>query len=324
MSTRFIGRMVWVASLLASVAMVGMPALAQDAGEKRFRLSAPEPQQAETESAAPSQPAEAGSSGDIPAQGQASPEPTVSRQPSAAAEPPSEPLPSAQPAQGQAAETGAPAAAPDQPLAQESAAAPESEDDLPPPMEADREAGRPSATARGAQSAQGQRLAGKPLEIVPIREGKLSNLSAQDQSAKPAKSGKTAAVAKPASAGSAEQPGKPRTARPFWLDPKRHAADLSFKQGAVAFILDTDIGRRGTYKTFLLDKPTRRVVDIPGRWRYDGPTNHPVRFDGVRSIRVGEHPDFLRIVFDYAKGEARPPVIHTTSDGVAVIYFWGE
>lgn len=158
-------------------------------------------------------------------------------------------------------------------------------------------------------------IAGKPLEIVPIREDKLANAGSQADKPGQVKPGKTAKTARP---------GQDRESRPFWLDSRRPEADLRFKQGAAAFILGADIGRRGAFKTFYLDNPPRRVVDIPGRWRYAGPTDHPLRFNEVGSIRVGEHPDFLRIVFDYARGETRPPLVQTTPDGLSVIYFWGE
>lgn len=319
MIATYIGRIVWVALLLAGVTLGGMYAFAQNGGEQRFKLSGPEAQQPAPDMQTSDQPAAAQQAGEPLASDQAVSEPTARAQPTPSQQVPdqtiSEPVLPMQPNPDQPVGSETSSAVQEQTQPKAPAAVSKPEDDLPPPMAADEAAEHPS---KAALSSQARQLGGKPLEIVPIREGKLSNLSKQGQAAKPGTSKKSG------QSGKAGQSEKTRTARPFWLDPKRHAADLSFKQGAVAFILGADIGRRGTYKTFLLDKPARRVVDIPGRWRYDGPTDHPVRFDGVGLVRVGEHPNYLRIVFDYVQGEARPPLVHTTPDGISVIYFWGE
>ena len=279
-------------------------------GEARFKLSPLEQEQPASGQPAPAQAEPAQPAMDRQAAGQQTPDGQAS-------------APGGQPSAQAASETG-PAAqpAPDQAAADQRTPEPRPDDDLPPPMSAE-DGPRPAPPATGAApqpagpaGRSAPRItAGKPLEIVPIREDDLANAGSQADKPSQAKPGKTAKTARP---------GQEKEPRPFWLDPRRPEADLRFKQGAAAFILGADIGRRGSFKTFYLDNPPRRVVDIPGRWRYAGPTNHPLSFNEVGSIRVGEHPDFLRIVFDYARGETRPPLVQTTPDGLSVIYFWGE
>lgn len=199
------------------------------------------------------------------------------------------------------------------------------EDDLPPPLSLEQGQSGPAPYPQIGRDTQGAQHRGTPLEITPIREEKLPAIGqrAEPVSAEPAPA-KSAKFAKSAKSAKSTGPGQANRAKPFWLDERRPEVELSFKQGAVAFILGADVGRRGTYKSFHLTNPPRRVIDIPGRWRYSGPTRHPIRFSGVSAIRVGEHPEFLRIVFDYVHGESRPPLVQTTPDGVSVIYFWGE
>lgn len=345
-----------LAALLVCALLGAAPALAQEQGrsEARFRVSAPgddrpTPVHPDAQRLEPEQPASGRSSS-----GQAGPaQPEIDQ---------SAPASRAGDPNGQSARE--PLALPD----------PRPADDLPLPMRGiednsqDLEPGDALPGARAGEAgtdgttgasepkrAESGFTGAKPLEIVPIREGKLSEVgsrtapSGSDAESQPVGSvgpaetgaadgeGKTAETttkaskAKPAERSKSAKPGKAgqagnagRAAKPFWLSQARPEVGLSFKQGAVAFILGADMGRRGSHKTFLLDDPPRRVVDIPGRWRYEGPTRHDVRFDGVRAIRVGEHRDFLRVVFDYARAEARPPLVETTPDGLSVIYFWGE
>ena len=62
---------------------------------------------------------------------------------------------------------------------------------------------------------------------------------------------------------------------------------------------------------FSLASPPRWVVDLPGRWRYKGPTGMDVNVAGAKRVRLGVHPDKFRIVIDYEKQKPEEPVVRT-------------
>lgn len=83
-------------------------------------------------------------------------------------------------------------------------------------------------------------------------------------------------------------------------------------------ILSTD-GPIRKYSRFALNPPPKLVLDIPGKWKYPGDTVLPVESDTVSSIRVGEHPDMLRVVIDLKGKKTMVPEIEETQDGLVLI-----
>lgn len=73
------------------------------------------------------------------------------------------------------------------------------------------------------------------------------------------------------------------------------------------------------YSTFtLLDEaPPKLVLDVEGPWRNPGDTVRPLRNDSLQRVRVGEHPDFLRVVMDL--GFKGAPRVDETADGRTVV-----
>jgi hypothetical protein len=66
-------------------------------------------------------------------------------------------------------------------------------------------------------------------------------------------------------------------------------------------ILANGGGRIPDFRTLFLDQsPPKWVVDLPGEWQYNGPLKIEPPAGPVQSIRLGRHPDKLRIVLDLA------------------------
>ncbi len=71
-------------------------------------------------------------------------------------------------------------------------------------------------------------------------------------------------------------------------------------------------GRVGDYSAFTLDKPDRLVVDLWGIKNANKLAKKSIESQGIGEVRVGEHADKLRLVFD-AKGEI--PSFRLDKDG---------
>jgi hypothetical protein len=63
--------------------------------------------------------------------------------------------------------------------------------------------------------------------------------------------------------------------------------------------LDADDRLRGKAPYFL-NSPPRLVLDLPGQWQLKQglPDQYRVDRNGVRSLRLGQHPNFMRVVLD--------------------------
>lgn len=74
------------------------------------------------------------------------------------------------------------------------------------------------------------------------------------------------------------------------------------------------------HRHFFMGDPPRLVIDLPGRW--DTPRFHARRVESrmVERIRIGRHPDKLRLVLDL-RPEVRDPaaVIRESSRGLAIV-----
>jgi hypothetical protein len=64
----------------------------------------------------------------------------------------------------------------------------------------------------------------------------------------------------------------------------------------LTIVTDTPVEK---VESFHAKSPARLVVDIMGGWQAPGPSNRTVDSDLVEKIRVGVHPDKLRLVMDY-------------------------
>ena len=73
------------------------------------------------------------------------------------------------------------------------------------------------------------------------------------------------------------------------------------------------------YETFSLDTPSRLVIDLAGKWKNMGYSELKLNADKVKSIRVGEHLDKLRIVLDLTSQKPIPPIIKESPRGLILI-----
>lgn len=75
----------------------------------------------------------------------------------------------------------------------------------------------------------------------------------------------------------------------------------------------------GNYKHFFIAEPPKLVVDLNGKWTRRMKQLIPVeKSDIVKQIRLGDHPDYLRIVFDFKTGEPLAPTFTETPEGMRV------
>lgn len=78
----------------------------------------------------------------------------------------------------------------------------------------------------------------------------------------------------------------------------------------------------GEVTRLYMDGPPRLVIDLGGRWTYTGPLSLPGKSPLIRMIRVGKHPDRLRLVLDLAPEATtrlrEAPVLDRTQNGVVI------
>ncbi|MGE0082791.1 MAG: outer membrane beta-barrel domain-containing protein [Desulfococcaceae bacterium] len=83
----------------------------------------------------------------------------------------------------------------------------------------------------------------------------------------------------------------------------------------VALISDRTIR---DFKAFQLREPRRLVVDLPGKWTSRGSKVRTIENDCIGAIRIGQHPDKLRVVFDLKNGQAAAVSVTPVQDGLMV------
>jgi len=62
-------------------------------------------------------------------------------------------------------------------------------------------------------------------------------------------------------------------------------------------------------KIFFRSSPSIWVVDLPGRWRNAAPRINTVDQGNIRRVVIGEHPEFLRVVFYYRERDLPRPAV---------------
>lgn len=93
--------------------------------------------------------------------------------------------------------------------------------------------------------------------------------------------------------------------------------DIDDAEGALSVALVAD-GTVRDFKAFPLENPDRLVIDLPGNWTAPGRKTIPVDRKGVARVRLGEHPDRLRIVIDFAEAGTARPAVSPSDDGLRV------
>lgn len=169
--------------------------------------------------------------------------------------------------------------------------------------------------APGAAPAQNKTERQSPIQ-APDKKAAEARPEAKAPSAEtgPAPKAKTPAKAEKAAA-KAEKPVASGTGLVRELD-------MTVKDGVFVLRLVTDrpVGKV-TYLNF--KNPRRLAVDVPGRWHRSGPSVIPSAQGPVKAVRVGEHPDHMRLVLDFrdeqAAGEINPEIA-ATPGGLTVAF----
>ncbi len=97
--------------------------------------------------------------------------------------------------------------------------------------------------------------------------------------------------------------------------------DIAAKADWVKVDLHGD-GTFPDYKSFQLSRPTRLVVDLPAMANASGKKNVDVGSRLLKDIRIGQHPDKVRVVFNFP--EAKLPPYQLTKEGTDLRLVLGE
>jgi type IV pilus assembly protein PilQ len=127
--------------------------------------------------------------------------------------------------------------------------------------------------------------------------------------------------AKPAEKKEAEVMEAAPPAKPLKKARSLRGVDIAAKADWVKVDLRGD-GTFPDYKSFQLSRPTRLVVDLPAMANASGKKNIDVGSRLLKEIRVGQHPDKIRVVFSFP--EAKLPPYQLTKEGADLRLVLGE
>ncbi len=160
-----------------------------------------------------------------------------------------------------------------------------------------------------------------PLESEELPSGPVPGPSPPETEPPPPESA-VADTALPAPSDPADQPATAQPAQSPADQPATVGPDQSLealllhpRDGGLEIRLVTDPPIRD-FSTFVLRQPARLVVDLPGRWGYDTQPRFDVQHPRLARIRIGQHPDHLRLVFDIKNGDRLSPVIEKSPQGL--------
>jgi len=72
------------------------------------------------------------------------------------------------------------------------------------------------------------------------------------------------------------------------------------------------------YRSFFLKSPPKLVIDLPGKWEQKTRSVIEVDHHLVKRVRVGQHPEFIRVVLDLEKEKVSKPDFTETAEGLRV------
>ncbi len=78
------------------------------------------------------------------------------------------------------------------------------------------------------------------------------------------------------------------------------------------------------FRAFQLREPHRLVVDMPGKWTSQSKAVREIENDCIGTIRIGQHPDKLRVVFDLKNGTPAAVSVSPVQEGLLVNVDSGE
>jgi len=159
-----------------------------------------------------------------------------------------------------------------------------------------------------------KKVAEAPLEVkkeeLPIKETKVDPSPAPP--VEPVK--KEPPVLPPAEPVKEEPPPSPTI-----VNKAKEVTDIFFEErnGLITFNLIGD-GRIENYNSFQLDSPARLVLDIWGVESRYPKKSIRMKNPFVKAVRIGQHPDKLRLVFDSSKPELPPYQINQKDEKIIV------
>ncbi|QLA14735.1 AMIN domain-containing protein [Desulfolutivibrio sulfoxidireducens] len=99
------------------------------------------------------------------------------------------------------------------------------------------------------------------------------------------------------------------------------AVSATDKPGEYVLTVTTSSPAGEVTRTYM-DNPPRLVIDLVGRWTYTGPLTLSGKSPLISQVRVGKHPDRLRLVLDLAPDATtrlrEAPIVDRTQNGVTI------
>ena len=94
---------------------------------------------------------------------------------------------------------------------------------------------------------------------------------------------------------------------------------ITESQDAVNILLQTDKIIEKHKHFFITDQtPPKIVIDLPGKWKHKGNTRFQTKSDIISRVRVGNHPDFFRIVLDMKTKNRLFPSFKESPEGLLI------
>ncbi|UIJ37788.1 AMIN domain-containing protein [Desulfobaculum bizertense] len=94
--------------------------------------------------------------------------------------------------------------------------------------------------------------------------------------------------------------------------------EISAQGGQVHSIIFRSTSPLPELHTFSLKTPPRFIIDIDGSWTYRGRKHIAMQQGNLRAIRMGYHPDKIRIVLDLVSHSQKLPLVNTSDKGLHV------
>lgn len=163
-----------------------------------------------------------------------------------------------------------------------------------------------------------------PAQTPAPVEKKAADKKAPVQAAKvePAKAEPAKAEPVPAAPAPKAEKKAPAEARPAAATGLVRSVQVGVKDGIFVLRVVTD-RPVGEVKALNFKNPRRLAVDLLGSWRRHGDAVVRAADGPVKSVRMGEHPDHLRLVLDFRSEGPGPelvPEIVKTPDGFTVAF----
>jgi len=170
-----------------------------------------------------------------------------------------------------------------------------------------------------------------PPSPAPRVEGKpVSNLASlaasNERSASRSSSGEKASGATTPTTQEQPKPTDVQQSGPVLTEPKEAVQSSRALRGVRVTQVDksTTVSILGdgpitNYKAFKLDQPARFVIDLPGVVKAYSLKSILVKSDELKQIRIGQHPDKIRVVLDLAQGGSTSRRIVEVDNGLQIV-----